>query len=125
MPAAENRSTDRRARNMRRKQTPPRGLVEVSQVLEGALKKLGVGSDWDRYRLEGKCREWLGPGAARALIGVEEKKGVVTLYFNHSAFLQEMGFRREEGLKVLKDEFPRMGLKEIRTALSIKRTGKA
>jgi hypothetical protein len=108
----------------KKKEKKPQGLVEVSQVLEGAMRTLGVRADWDRFRLEGKCREWLGEGAQKALTHVSEKKGVVTLYFNHSVFLQEMGFRRAEGLKVLKDEFPRMGLKELRAALSTQRTGR-
>jgi len=106
------------SRKRRRKERPAQGLVEVSQLLEGALKVLGVRADWDRFRLEGKCREWLGEGASAALTGVEEKKGVVTLYFDHGAFLQEMAFRREEGLAFLKESFPRMGLKDLRAALT-------
>jgi hypothetical protein len=98
-------------------------LVEVSQLLEGALKVLGVRGDWDRHRLEGKCRERLGDAAA-ALTQVEEKEGVVTLYFSHGAFLQEMAFRREEILEGLKADLPSMRLKEVRAALSRPRGGR-
>lgn len=107
----------------RRKKETPQGLVEVSQVLESALRTLGVRGDWDRFRLEGKCRDFLGPEVSKALTGVEEKNGVVTLYFNHSAFLQDMGYRRAEFLRELQAAFPRLKLKDIRATLSKSRTG--
>jgi hypothetical protein len=103
---------------MRRKHPRPRGLVEVSQVLEGALKNLGIQGDWNRYRIEAKCREWLGEKASKAMTGVEERKGTVTLYFSHSVWLNEMNFRRQEGLEYLKREFPRLDLREMRATLS-------
>lgn len=108
----------------KRAKEPKQGLVQVAQVLEGALRTLGVRSEWDRYRLEGKCRELLGPEVSRVLTEVSEKQGVVTLSFGHGAFLQEMGFRKEELLKDLKAEFPKLGLKEIRAALSRSRAGR-
>jgi len=93
-------------------------LIEVSQLLEGALKSLGVKGDWDRYRVEARCREWLGPQASQALTGVTLTKGTVTLFFKHSAWLNEMNFRKAEGLAVLQQAFPRLGLKSVRTALT-------
>lgn len=93
-------------------------MVEISQVLDGALRKLGVKGEWDTSRVEVTCREWLGDEASKALSRVEERRGTVTLYFNHSAWLNEMNYRRKEGLDFLKSRFPQMDLKEVRCVLS-------
>jgi DNA replication and repair protein RecF len=103
---------------MRRKPPQSRGLVEVSQLLEGVLKKLGIRGEWDRCQLESKCREWLGEAASKALTAVTKKKGIVTLFFSHSAWLNEMNFRKKEGVEFLRREFPQMDLREMRAMLS-------
>jgi hypothetical protein len=100
-----------------KKRRVPKGLVDISQILEGALEKLGVRGDWDRYRIEAKCREWLGETASKALVQVEEWQGTVTLSFNHSAWLNEMSFKKQEGLEFLRKEFPHLNLKELRVLL--------
>ena len=102
---------------MKRRRRKPEGLVEVSQLLDGALKKLGAKGAWDRSRLEGKCREWLGPASAM-LERAEERKGTVTLYFRHGALLQEFNYRRAECLAMLKETFPRLGIRDVKAALA-------
>jgi hypothetical protein len=102
----------------KKRQKPPEGLVEISALLDGAMRRLGVRGDWEKYRIEEKCRQWLGADCSQALVRVGEDKGTVTLFFNHSAFLQELQYRREEGLAYLKDAFPRMKIRDLRAALS-------
>jgi hypothetical protein len=103
---------------MRRKKKPRQGLVEVSSLLEGALKQLGVQGDFEKHRIEGKCREVLGEKFSKALTEVRLKGRTVELGFNHSIWMNELNFRRTEVLEKLQRELPDIGIKGIKAVLS-------
>jgi hypothetical protein len=42
---------------MKRRRKSEGGLVEVSSLLEGALQTLGVKGDFEKFKVEKKCRE--------------------------------------------------------------------
>ena len=98
---------------MRRKKKPAGGLVEVGQLLEGALKALGVKGDFEKFRVERKCRELLGEKSSRALKEVTLRGRTVRMAFDHSIWLNEVGFRKEEILKALQAEFPQAGIRQL------------
>jgi hypothetical protein len=104
----------------KRKKRPEGGLVEITELLEGALQTLGVKGDFEKSRLEKKCRELLGPEFSRALTGVEMKGRVIRLEFNHSIWLNEMTFRKVDFLQKLQRELPAMGVKSLELSLSRK-----
>ena len=107
---------------MRRSRVPKRkdkgGLVEVSELLEGALKQLGVRGDFEKFRVEKKCRELLGEKFSKALTRVVLKAGVVRLEFNHSIWMNEVSFRKSEILRALQKEIPEAGIKSLGLALA-------
>jgi hypothetical protein len=103
---------------VRRKKKPREGLVEVGALLEGALQTLGVKGDFEKFRVEKKCREVLGEKFSKALTRVELKKRVVEMAFDHPIWMQEMNFRKAEVLKKLQNEFPEVGIKSINLILS-------
>jgi hypothetical protein len=106
---------------MRRKKKPRQGgLVEVSALLEGALKTLGVSGDFEKHRVEKKLREVLGEKVSQALMGVSLKGRVVQIEFGHSIWLNEVNFRKAEILDKLQRELPDIGIKELKLALSRK-----
>lgn len=94
------------------------GLVEVSQLLEGALQTLGAKGDFEKFRVERKCREVLGEKFSKALTGVALKGRVVQLAFNHSIWMNEVNLRRNEILQKLQNEFPGIGIKTLALTLS-------
>jgi hypothetical protein len=102
----------------RKKKVEGGGTIELGQLLEGALKQLGMKGDYDRFRVEQKCRETLGEKAVRALTRVELKKRTVHLEFNHSIWLQEMNYRKAEILKMLQRELPELRIQEVVLGLS-------
>jgi len=107
---------------MRRRQKHKGGLVEVGSLLEGALQTLGVKGDFEKYKVEQKCREVLGEKFSKALISVVLKKRVVEMAFNHPIWMQEVNFRKAEILKKLQEEFPKIGIKDL--ILSLARSSK-
>ena len=110
---------------MRKKRIKPRqGLVEVSDLLEGALQQLGVKGDFEKFRLEKKCRELLGETFSRALAGVTLKGSTLQMAFHHSIWMNEMGFRKAEILKRIQQELPQAGVKGITVTLSGSRKAK-
>ena len=98
------------------------GLVEVSQLLEGALQSLGVKGDFEKFRIEKKCREVLGEKGSKALTGVALKGRSVQLAFNHSIWMNEVNLRRNEILQKLQREFPDIGIKTLALTLSKRRS---
>ena len=103
---------------MRLKKRPRQGLVEVGELLEGALQQLGVKGDFEKHRLEKKCREILGGKVSQALTGVVMKGSAVQMAFNHAIWMNEMSFRKAEILKKLQQELPQAGAKSITLILS-------
>jgi hypothetical protein len=104
---------------MRRKRKKKNsGLVEITELLEGALQQLGVRGDFEKFRVEKICRETLGEKFTKALTGVSFKKGVVQLEFNHSIWLNEVQFRKSEILEKLQRELPGLGIKNLNLALT-------
>jgi len=103
---------------MRRRKKATGGLVEVSALLEGALQTLGVKGDFEKFRVEKKCREVLGEKFSKALTGVTLKARTVQMAFNHSIWLNEVNFRKSEILEKLQKEFPEIGIKSINLILS-------
>lgn len=103
---------------MRRRKKNKGGLVEVTELLEGALQQLGVKGDFEQFRVEKKSREVLGEKFSKALTGVSVKRGTVQLEFNHSIWLNEMNFRKSEILEELQKELPKMGIKNLNLVLS-------
>lgn len=108
---------------MRRRKKPREGLVEISTLLEGALQTLGVKGDFEKFRVEKKCREVLGEKFSQALIGISFKKGEIRLEFNHSIWLQEMNFRKTEILKKIQQDLPDLGVKNVALGLAKGRKG--
>ncbi|MGH7739140.1 MAG: DciA family protein [bacterium] len=102
----------------RRKGRPQEGLVEIGDLLEGALKYLGAKSDYELFQLGKCCREILGGAGSRALADVSFQKGQVALKFNHSIWLNEMNFRKSEILSALQKELPGMGIKSVNLGLA-------
>jgi hypothetical protein len=92
--------------------------VEVGALLEGALQALGVKGDFEKYRVEKKCREVLGEKFSKALTEVTLKGRVVQMAFNHSIWMNEVNFRKAEVLQKLQTEFPDIGIKSINLTLS-------
>ncbi len=104
----------------RRRKKSTDGLVEISQLLEGALKQLGVRGDFEKFRVEETCRKALGEKISGALSGISFKKGIVRLEFNHSIWLNEVNFRKGEVLEKLKRELPGLGIRDLALALARK-----
>lgn len=102
----------------RRKAQPREGLVQIGDLLQGALKMLGAKSDYELFRLERECREVLGANASKALIEVTFEKGQVGLKFNHSIWLNEMNFRKAEIVGRLQKELPDLGIQGVQLALA-------
>jgi hypothetical protein len=103
---------------MRRRKKQTGGLVEVGQLLEGALQALGVKGDFEKFRIEKKCREALGEKASKALTGITLKGRTVQMAFNHSIWMNEVNFRKSEILQTLQKEFPEIGIKTLALTLS-------
>ena len=96
------------------------GLVEVSSLLEGALQTLGVKGDFEKFKVEKKCRELLGEKFSKALTGVKLKGRTVQLEFNHSIWINEINFRKAEILLKLQKELPEVGIKTLNLMLTRK-----
>lgn len=103
---------------MRRRKKTTEGPIEVGRLLEGALKQLGMKGDYDRFRIDQKCREAVGEKVSRALVRVELKRKTVHLEFEHAIWIQEMGYRKDELLRALQRELPELGLQGISLGLS-------
>lgn len=97
--------------------------MEVSELLEGALQALGVKGDFEKFRVEKKCREVLGEKFSKALTGVALRGRTLELGFNHSIWMNEVNFRKNEILEKLQKEFPGVGIKTL--ALKLSRSSKA
>lgn len=102
----------------RRRRKEPGGLVEVGELLEGALRTLGVQGDFEKFRVEKKCRELLGEKFSKALTGITLKGRTVQMAFNHSIWMNEVHFRKNEILQKLQKEFPSIGIKTLALVLS-------
>jgi hypothetical protein len=102
----------------RRRKKSKGGLVDFTELLEGALQQLGVSGDFEKFRVKKTCREALGEKLTKALTGVSFKKGVVQLEFNHSIWLNEVNFRKKEILEILQRELPGLGIKNLTLALT-------
>ena len=96
--------------------------MEVGELLEGALQTLGVKGDFEKYRIEKKCREVLGEKASKALVGITLKGRTVQMAFNHSIWMNEVNFQKAEILQKLQKEFPAIGIKTL--ALTLSRSSK-
>ncbi len=96
----------------------PEGLVEISALLEGALKTLGVKGDYDRLQLDKVCRRLLGEKLSQALIRIDLKCSILKMEFNHPVYLQEMNFRKKDLLGRIKDELPQTGIKDLTFSLA-------
>jgi hypothetical protein len=105
---------------VRRRKKPREGLVEVSALLEGALQQLGVKGDFEKFRIEKKCRELLGEKFSKALTAVNLRGRSVQMEFNHSIWLNEVNFRKTEILQRLQKELPDIGIKTLALMLSRK-----
>ena len=92
--------------------------MEVTALLEGALQTLGVKGDFEKFKVEQKCREVLGEKFSKALTAVSLKKRVVEMAFNHAIWMQEVNFRKTEILKKLQEAFPKIGIKDLTLSLS-------
>jgi hypothetical protein len=103
---------------MRRPKKDRSGLVQVTDLLEGALNQLGVRGEIDKFRLGQKCRELLGERMSQALVRVALKGSKVTLEFRHSIWLNEMNFRKAEVLQSLQKELPEVGVKSLDMTLA-------
>jgi hypothetical protein len=108
------------ARPHRRRRKMEVGLVEVSSLLEGALQTLGVKGDFEKFKVEKKCRELLGEKFSKALTGMQLKGRTVQLEFNHSIWMNEMNFRKAEILLKLQKELPEVGIKRLNLMLARK-----
>jgi hypothetical protein len=96
------------------------GLVEVSSLLESALKTLGVKGDFEEFKVDKKCRELLGAQFSKALTRVSLKGRTVQMEFNHSIWMNELNFRKAEILLKLQKELPEIGIKTLNLMLSRK-----
>jgi len=105
----------------RRKKKSEVGLVEVGSLLEGALKTLGVKGDFEKFRVDKKCRELLGEKFSKALTGVSLKGRTVQMEFNHSIWMNEVNFRKAEILQKLQRELPEVGIKTLNLMLTRKK----
>lgn len=105
---------------MRRRKPKERskGLVGIGELLQGALRQLGVQGDYERHRVEAKCREILGPEASRALAKITVRGGTVQLDFRHPIWMNEMNYRKAGLLKGLQKELPGAGLKALQVRLA-------
>lgn len=90
----------------------------MSSLLEGALQQLGVKGDFEKYKVEKKCREALGERPSKALTAVTLKGRTVQMAFNHSIWMNEVGFRKGEILQKLQKELPEIGIRTIELKLS-------
>ena len=90
----------------------------MTELLEEALQQLGAKSDFEKFRLEKKCKELLGDGFSKALVGVSFGNGQVNLRFSHSIWLNEINFRKTEILAKLQQELPDIGIKSIGLVLA-------
>jgi hypothetical protein len=102
----------------RKKKKDTGGLVEVSELLEGALRQLGMKGDFEKFRVEKKCRELLGEKFSKALTGVSLKGRNVQMEFNHSIWMNEVNFRKAEILQKLQGELPSVGIKTLTLTLT-------
>jgi hypothetical protein len=105
---------------MRKRKKEKGGLVEIGSLLEGALQTLGVKGDFEKYKVEKKCREVLGEKFSKALTEVALKGRTVQMAFNHSIWMNEVQFRKNEILLILQKEFPEIGIKALALNLSRK-----
>jgi hypothetical protein len=103
---------------MKLRKKSPGGLVEMSQLLEGVLQTLGVKGDFDQFRIEKKSREVLGEKVSKALVAVNLKGRVLEFAFNHSIWMNEVQFHKQEILQKLQREFPEIGIKTLALTLS-------
>lgn len=101
-----------------RKKKPRQGLVEIASLLEGALQQLGVKGDFEKHKVEKKCREVLGEKFSKALTAVTLKGRTVQMAFNHSIWMNEVNFRKAEVLQKLQKELPEVGIKTITLTLA-------
>lgn len=85
----------------------------VGDFLPEALKALGVSREVERFTVEEVLRRWMGEGVARHLVGVEVRRGQVTVRVDHPAVAAELNFRREEGLRVLREAVPDGPFREL------------
>jgi hypothetical protein len=106
---------------MRGKKRPKGGLVGVGELLEGALQQLGMKSAFEQHRLERTCREVLGEGFSRALMGVTVKGSVLRLAFGHSIWMNEANFRKAEILKKVQAALPQAGVRSIALTLAVEK----
>jgi hypothetical protein len=90
----------------------------MTELLEGALQQLGAKSDFEKFRLEKKCKELLGDGFSKALVDISFGNGQVNLRFSHSIWLNEINFRKTEILMKLQRELPDIGIKSIGLVLA-------
>ena len=108
---------------MRRRKKHKGGLVEIAALLEGALQQLGVKGDFEKHKVDKKCREVLGEKFSKALTSVTLKGRTVQMAFNHSIWMNEVSFRKAEVLQRLQKELPEIGIKTI--TLTLARSSKA
>jgi len=104
----------------RKSKVKEEGLVEVSELLEGALRTLGVKGDFEKFKVEKACRELLGDKFSKALTGVSLKGRVVKMEFNHSIWMNEVNFRKAELLSKLQQKLPEVGIQTLTVGLTRK-----
>ena len=88
--------------------------------MEGALQTLGVKGDFEKFKVEKKCRELLGDKFSKALTGVSLKGRTVQMEFSHSIWMNELNFRKAEILLKLQKELPEIGIKTLNLMLTRK-----
>lgn len=104
----------------RRRKKSEGEVVEVGSLLESALQALGVKGDFEKFKVEKKCREVLGDKFSKALTGIRLKGRTVQMEFNHSIWMNEVNFRKAEILQRLQKELPEVGIKTLNLSLTRK-----
>ena len=103
---------------MRRPKKDRSGLVEVTDLLEGALEQLGASGDVSLFRLERKVRDLAGERMSQAIVRVRLKNGKAILEFRHPIWLNEMNFLKAAWLQKLQKELPEAGVKSLDAVLA-------
>ncbi len=103
---------------MRRRKKSRQGLVDVRELLEGALQQLGVKGDFEKFQLENKCRELLGATFSKGFVQAVLKGSTVQMEFTHSIWMNEFSFRKAVFLQELQRDLPTLGIKSLSLVLA-------
>jgi hypothetical protein len=98
---------DKKSYGIRKEMTP------LSYFLSGTFQKLGMKSEQDRFQLEQLIRQWIGDKASNAFNRFHLKSRKLILEFNHPILLQEMMFRKQQGLRLFQQKFPELNIQQV------------